>query len=63
MCLYHIFCHKVCWCETNEKEKKKAIADAEATDKELSAEIEERAAKFGEQWYVHLFDQQHRLIT
>jgi len=39
----------VCWCETNEKEKKKAIADAEATDKELSAEIEERAAKFGEQ--------------
>merc|ERR1719174_3286382 len=38
----------VCWCETNEKEKKKAIADAEALDKELSAEIEERAAKFGE---------------
>lgn len=39
----------VCWCETNEKEKKKAIADAEALDKELSAEIEARAAKFGEQ--------------
>jgi len=39
----------VCWCETNEKEKKKAIADAEALDKELSAEIEERAARFGEQ--------------
>jgi hypothetical protein len=38
----------VCWCETNEKEKKKAIADAEALDKELSAEIESRAAKFGE---------------
>merc|ERR1719428_2242562 len=39
----------VCWCETNEKEKKKAIADAEALEKELSAEIEERAAKFGNQ--------------
>jgi len=39
----------VCWCETNEKEKTKAVADAEALDKELSAEIEERAAKFGEQ--------------
>merc|ERR1719502_1874159 len=39
----------VCWCETNEKEKKKAIADAEALDKELTAEIAERAAKFGEQ--------------
>merc|ERR1719502_2468127 len=38
----------VCWCETNEKEKKKAIADAEALDKELSAEIASRAAKFGE---------------
>jgi len=39
----------VCWCETNEKEKKKAIADAEALEKELEAEIQERAAKFGEQ--------------
>jgi len=39
----------VCWCETNEKEKKKAIADAEALDGELSSEIETRAAKFGEQ--------------
>jgi hypothetical protein len=39
----------VCWCETNEKEKKKAIADAEALDNELSAEIESRAAKFGQQ--------------
>mmetsp|Transcript_145066 Transcript_145066/g.464886 ORF Transcript_145066/g.464886 Transcript_145066/m.464886 type:complete len:783 (-) Transcript_145066:81-2429(-) len=37
----------VCWCETNEKEKTKAIADAEAKDLQLSAEIEERAAKFG----------------
>jgi hypothetical protein len=38
----------VCWCETNEKQKTKAVADAEAADKELSAEIESRAAKFGE---------------
>merc|ERR1719399_1801245 len=38
----------VCWCETNEKEKTKAVADAEALDKELTAEITERAAKFGE---------------
>jgi len=38
----------VCWCETNEKEKTKAIADAEALDKELTAEINSRAAKFGE---------------
>jgi len=38
----------VCWCETNEKEKTKAIADAEALDKELTAEIGSRAAKFGE---------------
>jgi hypothetical protein len=39
----------VCWCETNEKEKTKAIADAEALDKELTAEIGERAARLGEQ--------------
>merc|ERR1719235_344494 len=39
----------VCWCETNDKEKTKAIADAEALDKDLSAEIAERAARFGEQ--------------
>jgi hypothetical protein len=38
----------VCWCQTNEKEKTKAIADAEALDGELSSEIESRAAKFGE---------------
>jgi hypothetical protein len=37
----------VCWCETNEKEKVKAISDAEAKDKDLSAEIESRAARFG----------------
>jgi chromosome segregation ATPase len=39
----------VCWCETNEKEKTKAIADAEAMQKELTAEIEGLAAKFGEE--------------
>jgi len=39
----------VCWCQTNEKEKTKAIADAEALDLELGSEIEARAAKFGEQ--------------
>jgi len=37
----------VCWCETNEKGKVKAIADAEAKDKDLQAEIESRAARFG----------------
>eukprot|EP00429_Kryptoperidinium_foliaceum_P041796 CAMPEP_0176105636 /NCGR_PEP_ID=MMETSP0120_2-20121206/53010_1 /TAXON_ID=160619 /ORGANISM="Kryptoperidinium foliaceum, Strain CCMP 1326" /LENGTH=777 /DNA_ID=CAMNT_0017439753 /DNA_START=35 /DNA_END=2368 /DNA_ORIENTATION=- len=37
----------VCWCETNEKEKKKAVADAEAKDKELTSEIEARSARFG----------------
>jgi len=38
----------VCWCETNEKEKKKAIADAEALDEQLVSEIAARSAKFGE---------------
>jgi len=38
----------VCWCETNEKEKTKAIKDADARDKELSAEIAERSAALGE---------------
>jgi len=38
----------VCWCETSEKEKTKAIADADAKDKDLQAEIEGRAARFGE---------------
>jgi len=37
----------VCWCETNEKEKTKAIADANAKDLELTAEIEERSARHG----------------
>lgn len=38
----------VCWCEKNEKEKKKAVADADARDSELVAEIEGRSARFGE---------------
>jgi len=38
----------VCWCETSEKEKTEAVALAESKDKELSAEIEGRAARFGE---------------
>merc|ERR1719213_523707 len=38
----------VCWCETNEKEKTKAIADGEAKDKDLVAEIEERVGKSAE---------------
>merc|ERR1719191_758810 len=33
-----------CWCETNEKEKTKAIADAEAKIKDLMATIEELTA-------------------
>lgn len=37
----------VCWCETNEKEKTKAIADAEARIADLEAEIEERSASSG----------------
>merc|ERR1719433_522321 len=37
----------VCWCETNEKEKKKAIADAEAKIADLEAEIQERSASSG----------------
>merc|ERR1712039_945334 len=38
----------VCWCETNEKEKTKAIKDADAKDRELVAEIESRSARFGD---------------
>merc|ERR1719420_949078 len=30
-----------CWCETNDKEKTKAIADAEAKIKDLTTTIEE----------------------
>merc|ERR1719446_1680262 len=33
-----------CWCETNEKEKTKAIADAEAKIKDLNILIEELTA-------------------
>lgn len=38
----------VCWCETNEKEKTKAIADADAAMIDLQSEIESRSAKVGE---------------
>jgi len=38
----------VCWCETSEKEKKKAVADADAKDEQLTAEIEARSARFGQ---------------
>jgi len=35
----------VCWCDTNNKEKTQAIADAEAKIDQLQAEVEERAAR------------------
>merc|ERR550514_582233 len=38
----------VCWCETNEKEKTKAIEDAKAKDIDLVAEIQERGARGAE---------------
>jgi len=38
----------VCWCETNEKDKTKAVKEAEAKDIELGSEIEARSARFGE---------------
>jgi len=38
----------VCWCESNEKEKTKAIEDAKAKDIDLVAEIQERAARGAE---------------
>lgn len=38
----------VCWCETGEKEKTKAIHDAEAKDNSLTSEIEACSARFGE---------------
>lgn len=37
----------VCWCESNEKEKKAAVAAADAKDNDLTAEIESRSARFG----------------
>jgi hypothetical protein len=38
----------VCWCETSEKDKTLAVANAEATIKDLQSEIEMRSARFGE---------------
>merc|ERR1719197_2658 len=39
-----IYDQLACWCETNDKEKTKAIADAEATIEELTNKIEELTA-------------------
>merc|ERR1719253_1510719 len=38
----------MCWCQTNEKAKTQAIADAEATIEELTAFVEESKAKEGQ---------------
>mmetsp|Transcript_138048 Transcript_138048/g.344669 ORF Transcript_138048/g.344669 Transcript_138048/m.344669 type:complete len:801 (-) Transcript_138048:84-2486(-) len=38
----------VCWCETSQKEKTQAVAEAESKDTQLSSEVEERSARFGE---------------
>jgi len=38
----------VCWCETTEKEKTKAIADGEAKDELLTSTIEGCSARFGQ---------------
>mmetsp|Transcript_71016 Transcript_71016/g.130890 ORF Transcript_71016/g.130890 Transcript_71016/m.130890 type:complete len:761 (-) Transcript_71016:64-2346(-) len=38
----------VCWCETNDKEKTKAIADAEALMSSLESDIKAKSAKMGE---------------
>jgi hypothetical protein len=37
----------VCWCETSEKEKTKAVADAEAKEASLEAELDARQGRFG----------------
>merc|ERR1740138_40015 len=37
----------VCWCETSEKEKTKAVADAEAKESSLEAELDARQGRFG----------------
>jgi len=37
-----------CWCETNDKEKTKAIADAEALMSSLESDIKAKSAKMGE---------------
>merc|ERR1719360_41463 len=39
-----IYDQLACWCETNDKEKTKSIADAEATIEELTNKIEELTA-------------------
>merc|ERR1740117_1782582 len=38
----------VCWCETNDKEKTKAIADADASMSDLESDIQAAAARNGE---------------
>merc|ERR1719230_2182912 len=38
----------VCWCETNDKEKTKAIADADTSMNELQSDIEARSAREGQ---------------
>jgi hypothetical protein len=38
----------VCWCETNDKEKTKAIADADTSMSDLQADIESMAARDGQ---------------
>merc|ERR1719262_1311705 len=43
-----IYDKMVCWCETNEKEKRKAIADADQKITDLIAAIEEGAARTAE---------------
>jgi len=37
----------VCWCETNEKDKNKAISDGDAKSSDLEAEVGERSARHG----------------
>merc|ERR1719469_735787 len=39
-----IYDQLACWCETNDKEKTKAIADAEASIEDLTTKIEELTA-------------------
>merc|ERR1719395_443877 len=43
-----VFDMLTCWCETNEKEKTKAIAEGEAKAAQLEAELGEAAAKIKE---------------
>merc|ERR1719329_1430837 len=39
-----IYDQLACWCETNDKEKTKSIADAEGKIKDLTVQIEELSA-------------------